>query len=176
MNQKSIKKTFCIFQEVDFQQIETLKPDYSSLSGSVYFYQKKGVYRLSNHWGRAANSKWRLQQLPVSESKIKLGFALWEDFFEDNDEEKLYFIAVNFETKTADFFHKNSRNFDQKAVLRTSSNTIQRIRLIRKLLENDRWTKYYFQPNIQVIVINQLIYSELTLIKIKQKLLATTFS
>ena len=174
MNQKSIKKTFCIFQEVDLEQIDNLHPNYSSYSGSVYYYQEKGVYRLSNHWGRAANSKWRLKQLAVSNSKIKLGFALWEDFFEDNDDEKLYFLAVNFETKTADFFHKNCKNFDEKAILRTSSNTIQRIRLIRKLLENDRWTKHFDQPNIQIIVINQLIYTDLKLNEIK-KLITTSF-
>ncbi len=176
MYQKSIKKTFCIFQETDLQQIDGLKPDYSSCSGSAYFYQTKGVYRLSNHWGRAANSKWRLQQLPISDSKIKLGFAPWEDFFEDNDFEKLYFIQADFNSKNVDFFHKNCKNFDQKAILRTTSNTIQRIRLIRKLLQNNNWTKYFVQPNIQKIIVNELIYTDFTLIQIKQKLLnATSF-
>ena len=55
------KHTFCIFKEVDFETIQNLKPNYKSKSGSSYFFTDQGVYRLSNHWGRAANCKWRLE-------------------------------------------------------------------------------------------------------------------
>jgi hypothetical protein len=56
----SFKNTFCVFHEVLPDQIENLKLQYDSKSGSKYFYSKEGMYRWSNHWGRLANSKWRL--------------------------------------------------------------------------------------------------------------------
>lgn len=48
------------------------------------------MYRLSNHWGRLANSKWRLEPLePETISKTKLGYACWENFYPDNNLEEL---------------------------------------------------------------------------------------
>ena len=56
------KHTFCIFHEVDFDVVKELKPNYTSKSGSSYYFVESGVYRFSNHWGRAANCKWRLSR------------------------------------------------------------------------------------------------------------------
>ena len=69
------------------------KPDYTSESGSRYWYTKKGVVRGSNHWGNGvANCDWPLK---LKEGKIiyggyykharsfakpKYGFARWEDY------------------------------------------------------------------------------------------------
>jgi hypothetical protein len=51
------------------------------------------MYRLSNHWGRLANSKWRLIAADTeTSSKLKLGFAHWTDFYPDNHD-KLLFIS-----------------------------------------------------------------------------------
>ena len=59
----SFKNTFCVFHEVLPRTIDGMKPQYDSKSGSKYFYTKEGMYRWSNHWGRLANSKWRLEPL-----------------------------------------------------------------------------------------------------------------
>jgi len=59
----TFKNTFCIFIEADVALIENKKPDFSIKSGSEYFYTAAGMYRYSNHWGRLANSKWRLIDL-----------------------------------------------------------------------------------------------------------------
>ena len=56
------KHTFCIFQEVDFELIKNLKLNFKSKSGSSYYFVENGVYRLSNHWSRVANCKWRLDK------------------------------------------------------------------------------------------------------------------
>ena len=69
----SLKKTFCVFEEVNTQTIENLIPDFTSDSGSSYYYVKDGMYRKSNHWGRLANSKWRLIDKQLSDEKFKVG-------------------------------------------------------------------------------------------------------
>ena len=54
------KHTFCLFQQVDNSVLTDLKLSYKSNSGSEYYFTEIGVYRKSNHWGRAANCRWRL--------------------------------------------------------------------------------------------------------------------
>jgi hypothetical protein len=74
---KSFKNTFCVFQELPLSSLE-LTMQYASKSGSSYYYTKLGMYRVSNHWGRLANSKWRLEPMQTeSGSKTKVGFAPW---------------------------------------------------------------------------------------------------
>lgn len=85
--------TFCVFQEVLLVEIQNLNPNYKSKSGSSYYFLEMGVFRLSNHWGRAANCKWRLESNTTqSTNRTRLGFANWTSFHNDNDIEKLYFI------------------------------------------------------------------------------------
>jgi len=121
----SFKNTFCAFNEVLPDQIKGLKKQFESKAGSSYYYTDKGMYRVSNHWGRLANSKWRLiPREPETESKTKIGFAAWEEFYPDNAEEKLYYIEADFDKNTAnyqqmalfDYFEDISRNNFQKAV------------------------------------------------------------
>ena len=165
------KYTFCIYKQVEWSAIENRKPDYRSKSGSNYYFTETGVYRLSNHWGRAANCKWRLQPLqnPGTE-RTKLGFALWTEFHPDNDTEKLYYIEVNFENLSVTFNHKSNPKQNVKAVLRTASETTKRIKQIRNLLDNSSWTAYYHQKEseeLQREVIQKLVDTEKTLQQIK---------
>ena len=102
---KSFKNTFCIFHEIDQKVLENLILSYKSESGSSYYYTETGMYRLSNHWGRLANSKWRLIALtPESISKTKLGFASWNTFYTDNNHELLYYLEFDFQNKTTYFY------------------------------------------------------------------------
>jgi hypothetical protein len=131
------------------------------------------MYRLSNHWGRLANSKWRLEPMEVeSSSKYKLGFALWTHFYPDNATEKLYYLEANFEKKTVNYQHKNNPNYNQKAVLRTSFETTKRIKQVRNLLELTSWAKYFEYDDIDDLrmkIINGLIYTEKSLEEIKRE-------
>ena len=169
----SFKNTFCVFSEVPLDAIEGLKAQYESKAGSSYFYTKEGMYRLSNHWGRLANSKWRLEPMQeTSFSKQKLGFALWTSFYPDNAEDKLYYLEANFDTKTVQYQHKNNPDFDQKAVLRTSFETAKRIKQARNLLELTSWAKYFEYDDIDTLrmkIINGLIYTEKSLEEIKRE-------
>ena len=86
----SFKNTFCVFREIESKAIENLEVQFESKSGSLYYYTELGMYRLSNHWGRLANSKWRLEVAENNTaSKKKLGFASWDSFYPDNKEQKL---------------------------------------------------------------------------------------
>lgn len=173
-NPNFFKNTFCVFQEKDRKEIDGLLLQYESKSGSCYYYTQKGMYRLSNHWGRLANSKWRLVSMePETKSRIKLGFAKWSDFYPDNATERLYYIEADFIKKTANYQHKNNPDFDNKAILRTSSETTKRLKQIRNLFNLTSWSKYLDYDDLDVLrkkIIEQLIYTNRTLEEIKREI------
>jgi hypothetical protein len=170
----SFKNTFCIFKEVSFLEIENLQQQYKSKSGSIYYYTDTGMYRLSNHWGRLANSKWRLLYMnPPSTTKFKLGFARWDEFYPDNALEKLYYIQVDFENATANYYHKNSPDYNGLTLLRTTSETRKRLKNIRNILTLTRWAAY-FQQDIEELrkkMIYELVYTDKPLETIKKEFL-----
>lgn len=174
LNPNSLKNTFCVFIEMPMDTVTHFSLEYQSKSGSKYFYTTEGMYRLSNHWGKLANSKWHLKPLDSNEnSKIKLGFALWEHFYPDNSFEKLYFIEVDYEKKTAHYQHKNDFNFDNKAILRTSFETAKKIKQIRNLLNLTSWAKHFESLDLESLrkkIITQLIYTNKTLDQVKREL------
>ena len=133
----SFKNTFCVFHEVKLEAIATLKVQFASKSGSSYYYTTLGMYRLANHWGRLANSKWRLEPLePETNSKTKLGFASWDSFYNDNAIDALYYIKVDYAKGTVNYQHKNNPDYDNKALLRTSFETTKKIKQIRNLFRS----------------------------------------
>lgn len=165
------KHTFCIFKEVNLQELIGLKPNYTSKSGSSYYFTEDGVYRVSNHWGRAANCKWRLQALEeVSSTRTRAGFANWTEFHPDNDIQKLYFIEVDFDENTVNYNHiGNKTEGDHK--LRTASETTKRIKLIRHLLKNNDWAKHLDFTDLEKArkqIIQELISTDTTLLEIKK--------
>ena len=173
-NPNSFKKTFCIFQEVDLDLIKNLKPSYQSEAGSKYFYNETGMYRLSNHWGRLANSKWRLIAAAIeTESKFKLGFANYASFYPDNDVDAIYYLEYNPKDATINYNHKKNPEFDEKAVLRTTTETRKRVKQARNILTLTNWAKYY-ETDLDVLrlkVIDALIFTNKTLDEIKRSLI-----
>lgn len=169
----SFKNTFCVFEEVSFESIKDLEFNYSSESGSKYYYTEQGMYRLSNHWGRLANSKWRLIDKNLSKEKFKVGFAKWENFYPDNDFEKLYYLDWDKELGDVLYQHKNNPSYNGKAVLRNSKETQKRLKNTRNILQLSNWAKY-FETDINVLrekIIGDLINTELSLDEIKRKYL-----
>ena len=125
------KHTFCEFIEVDVATIPTIDWHYKSKSGSGYCFTEEGVYRISNHWGRAANCRWRLisNSKTSSNSKInngenRIGFAKWIDFYPNNETENFFYVEVNFDDKEVTFQHKNNPKYDGKAVYRDPQGNI----------------------------------------------------
>ncbi|MCG9793587.1 hypothetical protein [Flavobacterium algicola] len=171
----SFKNTFCVFKEVNVDAIEGLKLQFESKAGSSYFYTKEGMFRYSNHWGRLANSKWRLIAMEqTTDSKRKLGFANWSDFYPDNAEEELYFIEVDYANNTVNYQHKLSPTFDSKSILRTSFETTKKIKQIRNLQQLNSWAKYFDYDDLDLLriqIIDELVYSNKPLEAIKSELL-----
>lgn len=170
----SFKNTFCVFHEVLSNEIEGLKKQFESKAGSTYYYTEAGMYRVSNHWGRLANSKWRLvAREPETESKTKIGFANWNEFYPDNADEKLYYIEANFDNNTVTYQHKKNPQYDGKPILRTSFETTKRIKQIRNLQQLTSWAKHFDYDDIDDLrkqIINELIYTEKTLEEIKREI------
>ncbi|WP_343614879.1 hypothetical protein [Flavobacterium sp.] len=173
----SFKNTFCAFHEVLPDRVAGLKKQFESKAGSTYYYTEEGMYRVSNHWGRLANSKWRLIALePETQSKIKIGFAKWEEFYPDNADEKLYYIDADFETNTANYQHKKNPDYDGKAILRTSFETTKRLKQVRNLQQLTSWAKHFDYDDIDDLrkqIINELIFTEKSLEEIKREIYGT---
>lgn len=173
-NPNSFKNTFCVFKEQNLKSIENLKFQFQSKSGSCYYYTTIGMYRLSNHWGRLANSKWRLEPMePETDSKTKVGFAAWTEFYPDNPLEKLYYLEADYLKNTVNYQHKNNPNYDHKAVLRTSFETTKRIKQIRNLQNLTSWAKYFQYEDLAVLrqqIIEELIFTNKTLEEIKREI------
>ncbi|WP_432221584.1 hypothetical protein ACRASX_13385 [Flavobacterium sp. TMP13] len=170
----SFKNTFCIFNEVLIDEINGLKIQFESKAGSAYYYTEEGMYRQSNHWGRLANSKWRLIALdPETDFKYKIGFAKWTSFFPDNNEDRLYYIEADLLNNTVTYQHKNNPAYDNKAILRTTFETTKRIKQIRNLQQLTSWAKYFDYDDIQELrtqIINELIFTQKTLEDIKREI------
>ena len=169
------KHTFCEFIEVDTNVIPNIEWHYKSKSGSEYCFTEEGVYRISNHWGRAANCRWRLiSEIKNPNQKERIGYAKWIDFYPNNETEKLFYVEVNFDVKEATFQHKNNPKFDGKAILRNASETAKVIRQIKEILESDTWAKYLDYENLEVLrneIITKLIQTSTSFAEIKRSLL-----
>ena len=185
------KHTYCVFREVGFDKVNDLKPNYSSKSGSSYYFTDEGLYRVSNHWGRAANCRWKLEANSMSSSMsssmsrsksssssmsnvTKLGYAKWTDFYPNNEQENLFYIEVDFEAKTVDFLHKNNPEYDGKLVCRNASETAKRIKTCKEVLLEDKWCKYLKFNSIDELrneVVYELLYTNASFITIKQNYL-----
>ena len=174
----SFKNTFCVFHDVLPEAVEGLQVQFESKAGSSYYYTTKGMYRLSNHWGRLANSKWRLIAMePETASKYKIGFAKWECFYPDNATEKLYYLEMDYAKNTVNYQHKNNPGYNQKAVLRTSAATTKRIKQVRNLIELTSWAKHFECDDINLLrslIIEELIYTDKTLDTVKREVAEKT--
>jgi hypothetical protein len=167
------KHTFCLWQEVSFSEIEHLIIQYKSKSGSSYIFLEHGVYRISDHWGRAANCRWRL--IPLEKYKNqqkKVGFAKWTDFYPNNENEKLFFIQVDFDANEINFHHKFSPLYEQKFMLRNAFETSKRIQIIKEVLNEIAWSRYLRFENIEDFrkkLVNELLTNEKSFIEIKKQ-------
>lgn len=167
------KHTFCLFQQVDNSVLADLNLNYKSNSGSEYYFTENGVFRKSNHWGRAANCRWRL----ISNSKYKnqneiIGFALWSDFYSNNETEKLFYIELNEMTNEVHFNHKNNPNYTNE-ILRNASETAKRIKEIKDVLQSDSWAKYLNLDDFDAKkskILSELVNTSESFVNLKSKL------
>ena len=168
------KYTFCEFIEIEPNKISKIKTSYKSKSGSEYCFTEEGVYRISNHWGRAANCRWRLiSEIKNPKQKERIGFAKWTDFYPNNETEKIFYVEVNYDNKEVIFQHKNNPKYSGKAILRNASATAKVVRQIKEIFESDSWAKYLDYEDLEVtrrIIIQKLIQTNIPLNRIKMEL------
>ena len=166
------KHTFCLWKEVSLADFEYQNPQFKSKSGSEYYFTDEGVYRTSNHWGRAANCRWRLMTLGNYKSQhTKVGFAKWTDFYPNDETAKLFFIQVDFEQKSVDFYHKYMPLYDGKATLRNATETAKTIKSIKQVLNEEDWAKYLVYEDLEELrreIVEQLVHSNLNFNEIKK--------
>lgn len=166
------KHTFCIWQEVPFDNIAGLKESHSSKSGSAYIFQEHGIYRISNHWGRVANCRWRLLTSGnYKNQQLKVGFALWSDFYPNDETSKLFFIKVILETNDVSFFHKLSAEYEVKYNIMNASETSKKIKIIREVLLETSWSKHLKFNNLSALrsqIVEKLLYTDKTFTEIKK--------
>jgi hypothetical protein len=173
------KHTFCIFKEVKLEEFPSLSIHYKSKSGSQYCFTEKGVFRISNHWGRASNCRWRLMSSSIASSSSKInnsqsriGYADWTDFYPNNETEKLFYITIDWETRVLNFMHSHSPQFNNKTIVRTASETAKRIKQIQEVLKDKQWSKYLnFEDydQLEKEVVEELITTNLSFLEIKRK-------
>jgi hypothetical protein len=167
--------TFCIWREVLYSEINDLKINYKSQSGSMYIFTTEGLYRISNHWGRVANCHWRL--IPLAQYKNQntiVGFAKWIDFYSNDDNSKLFFIKVNFVTKEVNFYHKLSLENQEKVIFRNAKETSKTIQTIKQVLTEDNWAKHLKFDDLKVLrkeIVNELVNSAKSFLEIKKQYL-----
>ncbi len=169
------KHTFCEFREVAADAVPLISANYKSESGSMYYFDDLGVFRYANHWGRAANCRWRLITANKEQNGYKWGYALWSDFYPNNDSEKLFFITVDFDKQEVVYQHKASLSPHEKlsAVFRSAPETAKRIKQIKEILLADDWAKYLNVVDIistRKSVIGEMITTDKSLMQIKREL------
>ena len=93
------KHTYCEFELKSLNFFKQREVHFKSKSGSLYFYTEKGVYRYSNHWGRVANCKWKINGIEAYKNQIYyVGYAKWSDFYPLNSKEKDFYITIEAKT------------------------------------------------------------------------------
>jgi len=147
------RNTYAVFKEVDSVDLPFSVWQYASKSGSAYYYTKEGVYRKSNHWGRAAKCRWVLDagnKLYVSKGRERIGYAKWIDFYENSESTKSYFVKVDYEKRQVTYEHK-SRSDNKDHIYRTAKETQKVITKVKRILETNTWAKYYEYEDLEYL-------------------------
>jgi hypothetical protein len=134
----------------------------------MYFYTDEGVYRKSNHWGRVANCRWKIiANNTYKNQQIAIGFAKWTDFYPINLTEKIFFIAVDFEEKTAKLQPKRSESINY---FFTFSVAQKKIKEITYLFQENAWAKYFAIEidELRFKIISEYMRSEKSVQEIKR--------
>ena len=167
--------TFCIWNEVSLDEIQSMRINYKSKSGSQYIFTEKGLYRISNHWGRVGDCYWRL--IPLNKFKnqnITVAFANWTSFYPNDDTSKLFYIKVDFKTGEIDFYHKELLKDTETYAVRNSKDTAKIMRIIKEVLLETAWAKYLHYENLSELrkeVVSSLIHTNQSFLEIKKNYL-----
>jgi hypothetical protein len=164
------KHTYCEFEIINKDFFNQKSVHYKSKSGSLYFYTDKGVYRYSNHWGRVANCRWKINGIVAYKNQnYYTGYANWLDFHSLKSAEKYFYLEVNFEEESVKIYSIKEQN-NPIVFLMSLEFALKRLKEIKTLFKEYKWA-LYFNKNIDILrkkLISLLINSDKSLQEIKQ--------
>lgn len=166
------KHSYCVFDERSFDEIKDIAHNYVSESGSKYIFLEEGLYRISNHWGRVANCRWKLNSLDKKSQELKLGFALWDNFYPNDETQNIFYIEYDISTQTYQYKHKLQSN--QVHIYRNAAQTAKVLKDIKLIHETSSWAKHLQYDDLEVLkneIITSLIKTNKTLLEIKRDFL-----
>lgn len=162
------KDTYCEFTLVDPAVFQALPVHYKSKSGSSYSYTKEGVYRFSNHWGRVADCRWKLQASPAYKNQqYQVGYAAWDAFYSLTSTERVFSLQVDFEAKKVKMVCEEGAN---TVCLFTAMAAKKRIQEIQHLLSETAWARYFPQDiaTARQLVVQEMVQTNTSLQQIKR--------
>ena len=166
------RSTYCEFEMQKLNFFEEMKAHFQSKSGSYYYYTENGVFRYSNHWGRVANCRWKIQGIDQYKNQnYYVGYANWSDFYPLNSTDKVFYLEADYvEHKVS--IKRIQYNSEEAHFLMTSELAHQRLKQIQSLLKEYKWARY-FEEDIEVLrkrLIDQLIHTNKSLQQLKLEL------
>jgi len=86
------ESTRAVWREVHLAHLPQRPADFMSPSGSQYWNNKFGVYRLADHWGQGIRScNWYLRGFDGQEAdRLAVAFCRWQDFLHDDFGKTIY--------------------------------------------------------------------------------------
>ena len=166
------KHTYCEFKLVGEEFFKEKLIHFKSKSGSKYFYTDIGVYRYSNHWGRVANCRWKINGIEnYKNQNYYIGYANWFDFHSLNSSNEEFYLEVDYEKKEVVVKAIKSNSKSTKYLM-TLSFALKRKKEITTIFKGYKWASYFYE-DIEVLrekLIVSLINSHKTLQVIKQTL------
>ncbi|MEE3999470.1 hypothetical protein V1T75_03880 [Tenacibaculum sp. FZY0031] len=166
------RSTYCEFELQNIDFFEEMKAHFQSKSGSYYYYTEEGVFRYSNHWGRVANCRWKIQGIEnYKNQNYYVGYANWSDFYPLNTTDKVFYLEVDYKECKASI-KRAQNNIEYNRFLMTSEFAHQRLKQIQTLFKEYKWARYY-EEDIDMLrkkIINKLITTNKTLQQVKLEL------
>lgn len=157
---------------IEGDSFKTKSVHYKSKSGSSYSFTEKGVFRYSNHWGRVADCRWKIRGIEDYKNQLYyVGYANWEDFFPLNNQEKAYYLDVDFSTGKTIIYRKIEAEASPHFLMSLNI-AFRRLKEIKELFKDYKWAQYY-NDTIEVVrgaLIHKLINSDNPLHLLKQSL------
>ncbi|MFT0157008.1 hypothetical protein [Tenacibaculum ascidiaceicola] len=166
------RSTYCEFEMQNINFFDDMKAHFQSKSGSYYYYTEDGVFRYSNHWGRVANCRWKIQGIDnYKNQQYYVGYANWSSFYPLNSIDKVFYLEVDY-TKAKASIKRVEEGLENNHFLMNSELVHQRLKQIQTLFKEYKWARYY-EEDIDVLrkkIINKLVITNKTLQQIKLEL------
>ena len=164
------KHTYCQFEFKTFDVLKEENIHFKSKSGSTYVYTEEGVYRHSNHWGRVANCRWKLNGVTKYQNQnYYVGYAKWTDFYSLTSDEKLFGLKIDFETEKVEVYKPEEKEKEQLFNLTV---IFKKKKEVEEVFKNTKWMQYH-NKELEVLqerIIEKILTTNKSLQQIKLEL------